>query len=203
MTRPRRYLCLLLSVPGILVIFLPFTEFFGPVTPLEHLREVVGIGQPLFFTWALAAGSLLAIPIALWHVRSLIGAGSSVFEQALALVLSTAAMSSVIWAVLEHLVRWSNLAEALLWLAIPILLALINVAWLARSLVKKQPFRAAAERFLVLGYLPNATLALLIFNEALRSGAAMAGIACACYLAMVVLLSADRMPGREDVGAHA
>jgi hypothetical protein len=193
----------LLSVPGLLVIFLPFTEWFGPVTPLEHLRDFFFIGKPFFFTWTLAAGLLLAIPIALWHVRSLFGAGPSVVEQALAVVLSTAAMSPVIWTALEYLEVWSDLAEALLWLGIPIALVLINVAWLVRSLREGRPFRVAAERFLVLSYLPNATLAMLVFHEVLRFGAAMAGIACACYLAMAVFLSADRKSGREDLGTHA
>jgi hypothetical protein len=82
------------------VIFLPFTEVFGPVTPLQYLRYFVGPGEPFFFTWTIAAGSLLAIPIALWHVRSLVGAGPSVVEQALAIALSTVAMSPVYWKVL-------------------------------------------------------------------------------------------------------
>ena len=128
--------------------------------------------------------------------------GPSVFEQVLAIILSAAAMSPVYWTAPAIWDARPDPAEILLLQAIPIALVLINVAWLAQSLLKKQPFRVAAERFMVLGYLPNAVLALLMFEGLLESGAAMAGIACACYLGMAVLLSADRMPGREDVGAH-
>jgi hypothetical protein len=130
-------------MPGLLVIVMPFIEFFGPVTPLDQLRQFASMGQGFWF------------------------------------------------------------AETLPWLALPCALLLINVGWLLRSLLKKQPFRVAAERFLVLGYLPNATHALLAFYEALSSGAAMAAIACACYLAMALLLSADRTPGRADTGVRA
>lgn len=188
-----------LSVPGLLVIVLPFV---GSTSPLDVLRPPFGLGNALFPLWSLAAGSLLAIPITLWNVRSMFPVGPSVFEQVLAIILSAAAMSPLCWTAPAIWDASLDPAEILLLQAIPIALVLINVAWLARSLLKKQPFRVAAERFMVLGYLPNAVLALLMFQGSLESGAAMAGIACACYLGMAVLLSADRMPGREDVGAH-
>jgi hypothetical protein len=199
MTRSRRYLCLLLSVPGLLVIVLPFA---GDAAPLDALRYYDEVGPLLA---CLAAASLLAIPIALWHVRSLFGAGPSVFEQGVAVALSAAAMSPVYWVAPEFFL-WSegrSLATELLLLALPFALVLFNVAWLARSLLKKQPFQVAAERFLVLGYVPNISLALLLLQDFLRFGAAVAGIACACCLGMVVLLSADRTPDRDDVDPRA
>lgn len=184
-----RYLCLLLSVPGLLVIFLPFAYETAPLDVLRYYGDFTPLVD------CLAAASLLAIPIALWHVRSLFGAGPSVFEQGVAVALSAAAMSPVYW------VR--SLATDLPLLALPFALVLFNVAWLARSLLKKQPFQVVAERFLVLGYLPNVSLALLLLQDSYRFGAAVAGIACACCLGMVVLLSADRTPGRDDVDPHA
>lgn len=192
-----RYLCLLLSVPGLLVIFLPFAYETAPLDVLRYYGDFT----PLVA--CLSAASLLAIPIALWHVRSLFGAGPSVFEQGVAVALSAAAMSPVYWTVPAIWDVSSDPAEILLLLAIPIALMLINVAWLARSLLKKQQFRVAAERFMVLGYLPNVSLALLLLQDSYRFGAAVAGIACACCLGMVVLLSADRTPGRDDVDPHA
>ena len=185
----QRVAVLLLAVPGVLALFLPFTRGWSP---LDLVRP---IGK--FLHASLVAGpAFLAVPIAVWQARRLFSSRLSAVEVALAYTLSAAAMVSVLTKITEMVgdlpkIRWSDFLGLL---AIALCLGLVgaNALLLVRNLRRRLPREAAAEVFLLCGYLPNAVFCLVLIGFDPELGLELGGYvvltACIAYLVTIILL---------------
>lgn len=185
MQKPARIAALLLALPGVVALFLPFTQDTSP------LDEILSFGQ--FFNFSqLAAPAFLAIPIVAWQTRRLFVQRLSVSEITAAYVLSTGAIVSVLaFTVLllkdePDMPGFGAAAIGLCWA-----LVVANALVLMRNLAKGVTREAAAEVFLLGGYLPNAVFCLILFGRGqwsrLEIGALFVLIACVGYVASIVL----------------
>jgi hypothetical protein len=181
-----RVAALLLALPGVVVLFLPFTENRSPLDAL-HEGSFALLGAPFF----------LAIPIVIWQARKLIGRRVSSIEVAAAYVLSVGSMLSVlVFAALLSLgLKASDVDDLqgfLTTLAIlgpPFLFALTNVLVL-RNLGKRMTRDCGVEIFIIGAYFPNAIFCLVEFSTGifhLDVGGHLAFVACVAYVITIVL----------------
>ena len=175
----QRVAALLLAVPGVMALFLPFTNGVSPYGGVHFSGS--------FFNVALlAAPAFLAVPIAVWQARRLFSSRLSAFEVALAYTLPAAAMVSVLTAIV--------LEPKPAWLAVPLCLGLggANALLLVRNLRRRLPREATAEVFLLGGYLPTAVFWLVMIGFdpvfGLELGGYVVLTACIAYLVTIILL---------------
>lgn len=190
---------LLLAMPGLGVPFLPFA--YG-VKPIEVLLAF-DTGVP--YVLPEAGASMLAVLIATWQLRRFLGKRVSTTERSASILFATMAMLPVSRHTLGVITQVSAGANFLgnspATSAIALLLgwgmAVLNVVGLLRAYPRRQVV-VATERYLEIAYLPNAIFCLMIFPQSPReSGAVLAGLACACYLAM-----AASVPVRDDAALY-
>lgn len=175
----QRVAALLLAVPGVMALFLPFTS---GVSPYEGVRF-----SGSFFNLALlAAPAFLAVPIAVWHARRLYSNRLSAFEVALAYTLSAAAMVSVLTAIVLSLPKILS-SWGLLAIALCLGLGGANALLLVGNLRRRLPREAAAEVFLLGGYLPTAVFCLVALGLD-EIGSYVVLTACIAYLVTIILL---------------
>ena len=195
--RFRRFLFPLLEIPGLVVIFLPFT--FG-VSPYDALADLSW--EPLTIPAAL---SLLAIPILASTVRRLIGGEPSRAETWIAYGLAASALvASVAFTIVSYWpdVEWF-LACASGWATM-----LAMVALCILNVRKGVQHAVNAHVCLLCSYVPNAVIALVAFRDDLQSGAYVCLVAVAAYVgeAVVRTMQAVRCAGegaRPGIGPQS
>lgn len=177
------------------------TPFVGGVSPLNGMG--FGLRGEGIFLFAVSAAALLAVPIAVWQVRRTWVPVPGKLERALAYLFSSAAMSPVLIASAFTFTApdpgaslMSILALAVAWCAVA-----GNLLVSYRSRVGGKPPAIRAEVFLLLGYLPNALYALIVFSYASLfsfgpswlwdRGAYLVLVTCVLYTVQVVLLLRD------------
>ncbi len=189
MARRERVAALVLALPGVVALFLPFTVGVSPLIAVVKLD----FSSPFML---LAAPAFLAVPIAAWQARRCAGGRLSVIEIGLAYSLATAAMLAVL---VDTGIGLSESSLPELGLSGLALLAGCwgfagaNVLLLARNLVRRVPNEVTAEVFLLGGYLPNAVFCLIGFFprgwfSGWDVGAYVVLIACVAYLLTIIFL---------------
>lgn len=200
MRNPARVAALLLALPGMAALFLPFV---ASVSPLDTIRDLLRWGVIREYA-LLGAPFFLAIPIAIWQARRLFASRFSCLEIAGAYALSTAAVISVLWfvalALVQHGLETFRHIEAISLIGACSILLVTNAALLGRCHTKQVTPETAAEVFLLSGYLPNAVFCLIGFGwerwSRLEIGAWIAAVACIAYVVTIAqaLRSEDAQP---------
>ena len=196
MDRSRRVFVLLLAAIGTAALFFPFAANVSPWD--AAVREISDTRRwwqlPVLL---LVAPFFLSIPILAWQIRGWVAGRLSRTEIAAFHFLSTAAMTATMLSMLaivfdELKVR----GEAELFGPLGAAVAACAAATLANALLLVRNRRAAgspeaaAEAFLLGGYLPNGVFCLILcFNEGLQVGAYMILAVSIGYAAAIVLLS--------------
>ncbi len=188
---------LMLSFLGAAALFLPFTS---EVSPWDVVRGAPDLDEYILF----AAPLFLVIPTVAWELRKLVARRLKSGEIAAAYVLAVAAMLPVFDSAI-FVVQGAGLDEIAVVLAIAVSMALAveNVLLLMRNRRAGQLREATAEAFLLGGYLPNATLCLILwYPRGLFSGwdpgAYIVAVVCVGYVTAIVLLSRKQPAGTSD-----
>jgi hypothetical protein len=190
-----RVVVMLASALGVVALWLPFID---QISPLDAIAMSPGLEGDELLLFSIATPALLAVPIALWNLARLVSPVPTAAERRGAYTLSTAAMALVLpisaltLAGGELLEPLPVTALAAAWLAV-----LANVGLSVRNRASGIAAGIAAETYLLLGYLPGALYALILFSYApffssepywlWRSGAYAVLATCALYVTQAVL----------------
>ena len=181
------------DVLGVGALVLPFA---GGISPLKYL--LIGF-TTVWEIWLLAVALLLSIHIAIWQALRVLRGIPTKTERVLAYALS---LGSILWPIVLT-VLWvadmlsggepSNdhfLLEVLLSVSLSALIA-ANALLLRHNLKRATPTEVSAGVYLVGGYLPNATMCLVIFSQGWYSwnvGAYVVLAACIGYVLRIINL---------------
>lgn len=174
--RMRRFLFPVLEIPGLLVLFLPFTWGYSPCDVL---------GEPGFEELHVMAGvAFLAVPILASTVRQLVAGPLSKAEARIAygLALSALVASVVVAITLFDVDFW--IVSVSTWTA-----ALVVAAVCAFNVRKRVPHAVNAHVCLLLAYLPNAIMAVVAFGDDLEMGGYVCLVAMAGHVAEAAVRS--------------
>jgi hypothetical protein len=194
MTGFMRWLGVLLALPGVAAILLPFT---AGVSPLRVVMDAVGLdfrGSAADYIW-LAIPFFVAIPTLDWQIAraraTRIGwkrvfVGHAVAVAAIASVLVTALQSAS-----------ESLAEAWPFLLPALAAVVVWGALVARAFRRKRPADEIVGVSMNSAYLPNAILCLVVFRGAgmfngWQVGAWVTLVACVCAVIHIVLVMESR-----------
>jgi len=159
-----RVVALLGSALGFIALWLPFIDDISPLEAIALSPHLEGDELLLF---SIATPALLAIPIVIWNLARLVWPVPIRAERVSAYVLAIAAMAAVVpvsaltLADGELLGPLPATALAAAWLAV-----ITNLVLNARNRARGVAAGVAAEMFLLLGYLPSALFALILFSYA-------------------------------------
>jgi hypothetical protein len=190
MTGFKRWLGVLLALPGVAAVLLPFSE---GVSPMNVIMEVGGLAPRTFaadFIW-MAIPFFVAMTILDWQVararanrigwqRFFMGHATAVAAIASVLVTAFRVSSG----------SWAEASPAVL----PALAAIVVYgALMARCLGRKRPAGETVGIAMNSAYLPNAILCLVAFGRAGTLGGWQVGayvtlVACVCSIAQIVLV---------------
>ncbi len=197
------------DVLGFGALVLPFAS---GISPLKYLLIGFATGWQI---WLLAVALLLAIHIAVWQALRVLRGIPTKTERVLAYALS---LGSILWPIILT-VLWvadslsggepskDNFGlEGLLSVSIWALIA-ANALLLRHNLKTAAPAEVSAGVYLVGGYLPNATICLVIFSQGWYSwnvGAYFVLAACIGYVLRIISLmrhgtKAYRLQGKPGV----
>jgi len=163
MTDRLRVLGLISGATGIIALFIPFTAGISPLDGVVSGLEVESDG---LFIFSISAPSLLAIPIAAWQLRRIWFPDPEKLETLLACLFSTVSMLPVLMASSRAIAEMELRADLLgvcavvvYWLAV-----IANIGLFVRNRIRGRPPGTTVEVFLLLGYVPNALFALIVFS---------------------------------------
>jgi len=200
--RPWRFIQVILSVPGVVGFFLPFTWY---ISPLEVVVE-----WPDWFVGSLGVLAGLAFPIFVWQLRCAIWGQLSRFEIVACVVFGVAASIAILS--LFTLERgWPELAGAGLGTIAALLIAgthLLVVLGYRRRFLSNPDAALAA---LMGGYMPNAIIGLLGSWEMSNGtwvlnwdiGAYVILLACGCYACMISVTTTRLIRGAKHKTTNA
>jgi hypothetical protein len=194
MTGFKRWLGVLLALPGVAAILLPFS---GSVSPMQVVMEATGLDSRGFaadFIW-LAIPFFVAMPILDWQVAraraSRIGWTRVFVGHAVAL----AAVASVLVTTFQS--RSESPAEVLPALLPALVAVVVWGALVARSFGRRRPADETVGVSIHGAYLPNAILCLVAFRTGdmfggWQVGAYLTLVACACSIFLIVRVPRSR-----------
>jgi hypothetical protein len=194
MTGFKRWLGLILALPGMAAIVLPF--YYG-VSPMKVIMEVGGAASRTSaadYLWI--AIPFFAAPMILdWQVRRARGMRMGWLPVFIWHATAVAAVAPMLVAIFRAPSdAWAEGSPALL----PVLAAIVVYgALVARCLGRRRPADETAGVAMNSAYLPNAILCLITFATpdgpgALQVGAWVTLVACACSIIQIVLVMRAR-----------
>ncbi len=193
MARRERVAAFVLALPGVVPAFRLLFEGYSPFCRWDLLWTCIIVLLP--------APAFLALPIAAWQVRRLMGSRVSSLEVALAYALSAAAMLAPLLTILLMLAEpgvVTNFWRRIFWWVVmlgPLCgLGGANVLLLVRNLRKRVPREVAAESFLLSSYFPFTILDLIFFWPPIQplSISVLILVASVAYLLTIVFLLRGR-----------
>jgi hypothetical protein len=179
----------ILTLPGLLALFLPFAYKTSPISVVLNPSDLFFLGIIRY-----AGPAFLAFVIVIWMLRRLFGTRMSTIEIILAHFLSSLSMLSILTLTFNFDAKNID-TSAMLALGATWVLALLNILFLVRNIREHWNAEDVAEAFLLAGYLPNAVCCLIAFLPHLQSGGFAVALACVAYGTSIVLLV--RRSGKE------
>ena len=194
MTGFKRWLGVILALPGTAAIVLPF--YYG-VSPMTVIMEVGGAASRTFaadYLWI--AIPFFAAPMILdWQVRRARGMRMGWLRAFIWHATAVASVAPILVAIFRvPSDAWAEASPALL----PVLAAIVVYgALVARCLGRRRPADETAGVAMNSAYLPNAILCLITFATpngpgALQVGAWVTLVACVCSIIQIVLVMRAR-----------